>query len=97
MPAPHDRRRPRDRRALLDRRLAAERAHRHADDDRRGVGERRSGQERRLAILSAEDQIRDALRLLTRVIETGHTPEKDQRSLEGAMLRLRYALDRLED
>ena len=97
MTAPQDRRRPDDRRTLLDRRLAAERAHRHSQDDRRMNGDRRSGQERRLAVLSAEDQIREALRLLTRVIETGNTFENDQRSLEGAMLRLRFALDRLED
>jgi len=96
MTAPHDRRTPAaDRRALLERRMGAERARHHADQDRRINGDRRSGQERRLAMLSAEDQIREALRLLTRVVEDG-APENEQRRLESAMLRLRFALDRLE-
>ena len=47
-------------------------------------------------MLSAEDQIHEALRLLTRVIETGAAGEPERRSLEAAMLRLRFALDRLE-
>lgn len=92
----HDRRLSAERRALLDRRLGARARHR-LDEDRRINGDRRTGQERRLAILSAGDQIREALRLLTRVIETGSTGENEQRSLEGAMLRLRFALDRLEE
>ena len=96
MTAPHDRRTPAaDRRALLERRGAAERARHQADQDRRINGDRRSGQERRLAMLSAEDQIREALRLLTQVVEDG-APENEQRRLESAMLRLRFALDRLE-
>jgi len=97
MTAPHERRRAADRRALLERRLGAERAPRRPDSDRRLNGDRRSGQERRLAILSAEDQIHEALRLLTRVIEAGTTAENEQRTLEGAMLRLRFALDRLQE
>jgi hypothetical protein len=75
--------------------MGAERARQQADQDRRINGDRRSGQERRLAMLSAEDQIREALRLLTRVVEDG-APENEQRRLENAMLRLRFALDRLE-
>lgn len=97
MTAPHERRRSSERRALLDRRLSVERAHPRPEEDRRINGDRRAGQERRLAILSAEDQIHEALRLLTRVIETGSTAEPERRSLEGAMLRLRFALDRLEE
>jgi hypothetical protein len=97
MTAPHDRRTPAtDRRALLERRMGAERARHRADEDRRINGDRRSGQERRIAVLSAEDQIREALRLLTRVVEDG-TSENEQRRLESAMLRLRFALDRLEE
>jgi hypothetical protein len=97
MTAPHDRRTPAtDRRALLERRMGAERARHSADEDRRINGDRRSGQERRIAVLSAEDQIREALRLLTRVVEDG-TSENEQRRLESAMLRLRFALDRLEE
>ncbi len=97
MTAPHERRRSAERRALLERRLSIERAHQRPDDERRINGDRRAGQERRLAILSAEDQIHEALRLLTRVIETGNTGEREQRSLEGVMLRLRFALDRLQE
>ncbi len=97
MTAPHDRRTPApDRRALLERRLSAERVHRVPEPERRINGDRRSGQERRMAVLSAEDQIREALRLLTRVVEDGRTGEDEQRRLESAMLRLRFALDRLE-
>lgn len=96
MTAPHERRRSAERRALLDRRLGAERAAHRADQERRLNGDRRTGQERRLAMLSAEDQIHEALRLLTRVIETGTAGEPERRSLEAAMLRLRFALDRLE-
>lgn len=76
--------------------MGAERARHRADEDRRINGDRRSGQERRIAVLSAEDQIREALRLLTRVVEDG-TSENEQRRLESAMLRLRFALDRLEE
>lgn len=97
MTAPHERRRSSDRRALLERRLRVERAGRHPDEDRRINGDRRSGQERRLAVLSAEDQIHEALRLLTRVIESDTAAEAERRSLEAAMLRLRFALDRLEE
>jgi hypothetical protein len=65
--------------------------------DRRVYDDRRSGAERRLSILSAGDQIREALRLLTRVVESGSAQEQEQRTLEAAMLRLRFALDRLEE
>lgn len=97
MTAPHERRRSSDRRARLERRLSIERAHKHPEEERRLNGDRRSGLERRWAVLSAEDQIHEALRLLTRVIESGTTAEAERRSLEGAMLRLRFALDRLEE
>jgi hypothetical protein len=97
MTLPQDRRSTAaDRRALLERRLGVERPHRHAEQERRINGDRRSGQERRLAVLSAEDQIREALRLLTLLVEEGHPGETEQRRLESAMLRLRFALDRLE-
>jgi hypothetical protein len=97
MTAPHERRRSAERRALLERRLSIEREQQRPDDERRVNGDRRAGQERRLAVLSAEDQIHEALRLLTRVIDAGKTAESERRSLEGAMLRLRFALDRLEE
>jgi hypothetical protein len=95
MAAPHDRRRSSERRMLLDRRMSVERPE-HATE-RRQNGERRSGLERRLALLSAGDQIRETLRLLTRVIESGTLREPEVRSLDAAVLRLRVALDQLEE
>jgi len=95
MTAPNERRRPHDRRAL-DRRSGALRAE-HATHERRINGDRRSGTERRLSVLSAEDQIHEALRLLTRVVESDATSDEERRSLEAAMVRLRFALDRLEE
>ena len=80
---------------MLDRRSSASAPVPEAPVDRRLV-DRRSGQERRLSILSAEDQIDDALRLLTGVVETGSLHDEERRSLEAAMVRLRFALDRLE-
>lgn len=94
MTAPNERRRLSDRRTVLDRRSGAPRPGQPAVERR--IGERRTGQERRLSILSAEDQIDEALRLLTRVVETGSLPDEERRSLEAAMVRLRFALDRLE-
>ena len=96
MTAPDDRRRLNDRRTILDRRSGAQRAGHQPAVERRIGGDRRSGQERRLSILSAEDQIDEALRLLTGVVETGSLPDEERRSLEAAMVRLRFALDRLE-
>lgn len=94
MTAPQERRGRADRRSL-DRRggVRVERA----GTERRTNGDRRTGLERRLAILSAEGQIREALRLLTEVIDRGLVQDEEQRSLESAMVRLRYALDRLEE
>jgi hypothetical protein len=95
MTAPNDRRRA-DRRTVLDRRASAPRPGQQPAVERRLTGDRRSGNERRLSILSAEDQIGEALRLLTYVVETGPLPDEERRSLEAAMVRLRFALDRLE-
>ena len=96
MSASHERRYTSERRNLLDRRAGAE-PHARPSVDRRRISERRAGIERRLAIQSAEDQIHTALRLLTRVIEMGAVTEQELRTLESAMLRLRFALDRLEE
>jgi hypothetical protein len=96
MTAPNERRRPLDRRSILDRRGGTPRPE-HPAADRRIYGDRRAGGERRLSILSAGDQIREALRLLTRVVESGSPRDEEQRTLEAAMLRLRFALDRLEE
>lgn len=96
MTIPNERRRVADRRTILERRSGAARPAQQPAVDRRLPGDRRSGHERRLSILSAEDQIDEALRLLTRVVETGSLPDEERRSLEAAMVRLRFALDRLE-
>lgn len=96
MSASHERRLTSERRNLLDRREEAER-HERPSVDRRRISERRAGIERRLSILSAGDQIHAALRLLTRVVEMGAVTEQELRTLESAMLRLRFALDRLEE
>src|SRR6267143_2063692 len=68
--------------------------------ERRQIGKRRSAIERRLALQSAADQIHGALKLLTRVAESEggeRLTEEQRRELEGAMLRLRFALERLEE
>lgn len=68
--------------------------------DRRSTGERRALLERRLALHSAEDQIRGALKLLTQLADGGGggamLGDQQRRSLEAAMLRLRFALERME-
>ena len=97
MPSPNERRLTAERRDLLDRRMSVERPDHHPVAERRRKSERRTGVERRLSVQSASDQIRGALRLLTRVIEMGAVAEQEMRTLESAMLRLRFALDRLEE
>ena len=96
MTTPGERRLTPERRLVLDRRTSVDRPYATAAE-RRLAGDRRSGIERRLSIESAGDQIRGALRLMTRVVEAGAVSEQEQRSLEAAMLRLRFALDRLEE
>lgn len=101
-----DRRDRSERRLLIDRRSGVDRRQslgvgrpgleRRARDDRRVVGERRAFLERRLSLQSAGDQIRGALKLITTAIDSGTVPEKQRRGLDAAMLRLRFALERLE-
>ena len=95
MTAPNERRLTIERRTLLERRMTVD-LERPAVERRR-KSERRTGIERRLSIQSASDQIRGALRLLTRVVEMGAVTEQELRTLESAMLRLRFALDRLQE
>lgn len=94
MTVPHERRGARDRRAI-DRRSAVRGERTGAE--RRSNGDRRTGLERRLALLSAEGQIHEVLRLITEIIDRGAPPDDERRSLESAMVRLRYALDRLQE
>lgn len=100
-----DRRESAERRLLIDRRSGVDRrqnaggapgVERRMYDDRRGGAERRAFLERRLSLQSAGDQIRGALKLMTLAIESGSIPERDRRTLDAAMLRLRFALERLE-
>jgi hypothetical protein len=101
-----DRRERNERRLLIDRRSGVDRRQldetgaaatdRRSIEDRRAGGERRAFLERRLSLQSAGDQIRGALKLMTLAIESGAIAERDRRTLDAAMLRLRFALERLE-
>jgi hypothetical protein len=101
-----DRRDRSERRLLIDRRSGVDRrqsqsagmpgVERRAREDRRGGPERRAFLERRLSLQSAGDQIRGALKLITTAIDSGTIPEQHRRGLDAAMLRLRFALERLE-
>jgi len=98
-----DRRETNERRLLIDRRSGVDRRGTRKEGqaerrnaDRRAGGERRAFVERRLSLQSAEDQIRGALKLMTTAIEAGQLPDKPRRALDAAMLRLRFALERLD-
>lgn len=93
MTVPNERRGSSDRRVLNRRGSRGERA----AAERRTNSDRRTGLERRLALLSAEGQIHEVLRLITEIIDRGAPPDDERRSLESAMVRLRYALDRLRE
>ena len=58
--------------------------------------ERRSGLDRRLIMESATAQIHAVLELLTEIADLGSLPDGSRRLLDTAMLRLRYALERME-
>jgi hypothetical protein len=62
----------------------------------RRKSERRTGAERRLAMQSAALQLRTALDLLERVAESGALSDDDRRLLDTAMLRLRFAVEQME-
>ena len=65
--------------------------------ERRKGSDRRTGIERRLATHSAADQIHAALVLVTRAVEAGILPDEERWLLDTAMLRLRFALEQLEE
>jgi hypothetical protein len=95
MSAPElDRRGLADRRLLLDRRSGVDESA-EATGERRN-SERRAGIERRLALQSAADQMETAIGLLMRIAESGALSDEDLRLLDTAMLRLRFAAERLE-
>jgi len=58
--------------------------------------ERRSGLERRMIVESATAQIHAVLELLTELAEQGALRDDSRRLLDTAMIRLRYALERIE-
>jgi len=60
------------------------------------VVERRSGLDRRLIVESATAQIHAVLELLTELADHDALRDDSRRLLDTAMLRLRYALERME-
>jgi hypothetical protein len=58
--------------------------------------ERRGGFDRRLMVESATAQIHAVLELLTELADQGALRDDSRRLLDTAMLRLRYALERME-
>lgn len=62
--------------------------------ERRQVLDRRAG-DRRLSSLTPREQLSAALDLLERVAEEGDLDEPGLRVLDGAVLRVRAALDRM--
>ncbi len=58
--------------------------------------ERRSGLDRRLIVESATAQIHAVLELLTELADHDALRDDSRRLLDTAMLRLRYALERIE-
>lgn len=86
-----------DRRDVPERRSGGDqRAARAAVPVERRKSQRRTGVERRLAMQSAAFQLRAALDLLARVAESGTLSDDDRRALDTAMLRLRFAVERME-
>ncbi len=58
--------------------------------------ERRKGLDRRLIVESATAQIHAVLELLTELADQGALRDDSRRLLDTAMLRLRFALERME-
>jgi hypothetical protein len=58
--------------------------------------ERRSGLDRRMIVESATAQIHAVLELLTQLAEHGALRDDSRRILDTAMIRLRFALERIE-
>jgi len=100
-----DRRTGRDRRTGADRRTAEPQpedspllyvhGERRSGADRRQSRDRRSGVDRR-ATQSPRDQISHALDLVAYVAESSDLPDEERRALDGAIMRLRFALAHLE-
>ena len=99
-----DRRRGLDRRSGTDRRSSEAQpedspflyvhGERRSGTDRREGGDRRSGLDRR-GPETPQDQISRALDLVAYVAESTELPDEERRALDSAIMRLRFALDRL--
>ena len=61
----------------------------------RRKSDRRQGIERRLALQSAAGQLQTALGLLLQVADSASLSDDERRLLETAMLRLRFAVERM--
>ena len=77
---------------VANRRRGADRRMKHLPVD----VERRSGLDRRLIVESATAQIHAVLELLTQLADMGALRDDSRRLLDTAVLRLRYALERME-
>ena len=91
MTAPKFERRDTDRRSGEDTRLEQVPV---AVDRRKS--DRRQGIERRLAMQSAAGQLQIAIGLLMQVADRATLNDELRRSLDTAMMRLRFALERME-
>jgi hypothetical protein len=88
-----------DRRGLAERRSQDRRSgaeQRVETREERRQSERRSGDERRLAYQSAAAQMEAALALLVQVAESETLGDEHLRLLDSAVLRLRFAMERME-
>ena len=77
---------------VANRRRGADRRVKHVPVDM----ERRSGLDRRMIVESATAQIHAVLELLTELADAGALRDDSRRLLDTAMLRLRFALERME-
>jgi hypothetical protein len=77
---------------VADRRRRADRRIKDAPVE----GERRSGIDRRLQLESAAGQVQTVLGLLTQIAESRSLSDENRRLLDTAMLRLRFAIGRME-
>ena len=90
MTAPKIERQDTDRRSGEDKRVD----HVPVTVDRRR-SDRRQGIERRLALQSAAGQLQTAMGLLLQVADSATLTDDERRLLETAMLRLRFAVERM--
>jgi hypothetical protein len=87
-----------ERRDTSERRSNADRRSGGADVPREGErrkSPRRSGVERRLALQSSAGQMQIAIGLLLRLAESSALNDEQRRLLDTAMLRLRFAIERI--